>query len=42
MSEPLLRVRDLSIDFGTPRGRIRALRNVNFDVPRGRIVGVVG
>jgi oligopeptide/dipeptide ABC transporter ATP-binding protein len=42
MSEPLLRVRDLSIAFGTPRGRIRALRHVNFDVPKGRIVGVVG
>lgn len=42
MNEPLLRVRDLSIDFGTPRGRIHALRHVDFDVPKGRIVGVVG
>jgi peptide/nickel transport system ATP-binding protein len=39
---PLLSVRELSIDFGTPRGRVHALRRVNLDVPRGRIVGIVG
>lgn len=39
---PILEVRDLSLDFGTPRGRLHALREVGFTVPRGRIVGVVG
>lgn len=39
---PLLSVRDLSIDFGTPRGRLHALRNISLDVPAGRIVGLVG
>jgi oligopeptide/dipeptide ABC transporter ATP-binding protein len=35
-------VRGLSLEFGSPRGRIRALRDVSLTVPRGRIVGVVG
>ncbi|MEX0758837.1 MAG: ABC transporter ATP-binding protein [Tistlia sp.] len=38
----VLEVRDLSLDFGSPRGRIHALRDVSLTVPRGRIVGVVG
>jgi len=38
----LLAIRDLSVDFRTPRGRVRALRNVNFGVPRNKIVGIVG
>ncbi|TPW29920.1 ABC transporter ATP-binding protein [Pararhizobium mangrovi] len=41
-AEPLLTVSDLSLDFGTPRGRLHALRNVHFAVPKGRIVGIVG
>ncbi len=42
MSEPLLSVRNLSLDFGTPRGRLHALRNVSFDILKGRIIGIVG
>ena len=38
----LLDVRGVSLDFVTPRGRLHALRNVNFSMPEGRIVGVVG
>ncbi len=38
----VLEVSGLSLDFGSPRGRIHALRNVSLSVPRGRIVGVVG
>jgi len=38
----LLSIRDLSLSFRTPRGRLQALRRVNLEVPRGRIVGVVG
>ena len=37
-----LSVRDLSIDYLTPRGPVHALRNVSLDVPAGSIVGVVG
>ncbi len=40
--ETLLQVQDLSIDFGTPRGRLHALRGINLDVPHGRIKGLVG
>ncbi len=40
--DPLLDIRNLSVDFRTPRGRVHALRDVSFRVPRGKIVGVVG
>ncbi|MEI8702992.1 ABC transporter ATP-binding protein [Mesorhizobium sp. ISC15] len=39
---PLLEIRDLNLDFGTPRGRVHALRNVSLDVPAGQVVGIVG
>jgi peptide/nickel transport system ATP-binding protein len=38
----ILSIRDLSIDFLSPRGPIHALRRVSVDVPRGSIVGIVG
>ncbi|MER9677299.1 ABC transporter ATP-binding protein [Mesorhizobium sp. M0208] len=38
----LLQIRGLDLDFGTPRGRIHALRNVSLDVPVGQVVGIVG
>jgi peptide/nickel transport system ATP-binding protein len=41
-ADAVLDVRDLSIDFATPRGPVRALREVNLTVPRGSVVGVVG
>ncbi|KAA3629105.1 MAG: ATP-binding cassette domain-containing protein, partial [Proteobacteria bacterium] len=40
--DTLLDIRKLSVDFHTPRGRVKALRDVTFGVPRNRIVGVVG
>lgn len=39
---PLLKICDLNLDFGTPRGRVHALRNVSLDVPAGQVVGIVG
>lgn len=39
---PLLEIRNLNLDFGTPRGRVHALRNVSVDVPPGKVVGIVG
>ncbi|MBS9718994.1 dipeptide ABC transporter ATP-binding protein [Pseudohalocynthiibacter aestuariivivens] len=42
MKDPLLDIRNLNVDFRTPRGRVHALRDVSFSVPRGKSVGVVG
>jgi peptide/nickel transport system ATP-binding protein len=41
-AEPLLRVRGLTSEFRTERGVLRAVDDVSFDLPRGRILGVVG
>jgi peptide/nickel transport system ATP-binding protein len=38
----VLSVRNLSINFLTPRGPVHALRDVSLEVPRGNIVGIVG
>ncbi|RWI66732.1 ABC transporter ATP-binding protein [Mesorhizobium sp.] len=41
-SRALLEICELNLDFGTPRGRIHALRNVSLDVPAAQVVGIVG
>ncbi len=41
-AETLLTVDRLSVDFDTPRGTIHALRDIALDVPKGRILGLVG
>lgn len=38
----LLKVDDLSVQFATPRGNLRAVRNVSIDLARGESLGVVG
>ncbi len=42
MSEPLLKVRDLNVTFGSESGDTQAVRNISFDVAAGEIVGIVG
>src|SRR5215475_9370515 len=42
MSQALLAVDGLSVDFRTAGGRLHALRDVRLEVPRGKIVGLVG
>ena len=42
MSEPLLKIRDLSVHFRTSHGTAQVLRNVSLDLGRGRATGVVG
>lgn len=38
----LLSVRDLTVDFNTPEGIVRAVNGISFDVPHGKTVGLVG
>ena len=42
VTQPLLVVEDLRVDFDTPWGVSHALRGVTFAIGRGRILGVVG
>jgi len=42
MSEVLLSIKDLCVDFNTGDGTVRAVNNVSFDVPAGKTVGLVG
>jgi peptide/nickel transport system ATP-binding protein len=39
---PVLSVRDLTVEFVTRRGTLRALDRISFDVARGEVLGVVG
>ncbi|MEM7121463.1 MAG: ABC transporter ATP-binding protein [Pseudomonadota bacterium] len=38
----VLDIKDLSISFRTARGTVRALRHINLQVPRNKVVGIVG
>ena len=42
MSEPLLRVENLTTTFDTPRGPLRAVDDVSFSLDKGETLGVVG
>lgn len=42
MTETLLEIDNLSVDYETARGDLKALRNITFDVNRREIVGIVG
>src|SRR3546814_20223207 len=38
----ILQIRDLSLAFRTPAGRLKVLRDISLDLGRGRILGIVG
>ena len=42
MTEPVLSVRNLRVEFPTRRGRLVAVDEVSFDIAPGEVLGVVG
>ena len=42
MTDVLLEIDNLSVDYETARGDLKALRNISFDVRKAEIVGIVG
>ena len=42
MSDVILEVRDLSVEFATYGGIVKAVRGVSFDVTRGKTLAIVG
>lgn len=42
MSDSILSIDDLRVEFPTPSGVVKAVRGVNLDVKRGELVGIVG
>lgn len=38
----LLEIKDLNLEFKTPRGILKALNGISFDVQRGEVFGIVG
>ncbi|MEW2918507.1 ABC transporter ATP-binding protein [Ruegeria sp. ANG10] len=42
MTDTLLEIEHLSVDYETGRGDLKALRDITFDVNKGEIVGIVG
>jgi peptide/nickel transport system ATP-binding protein len=41
-SSPILSVKNLTVEFQTGEGIIRAVNNVSFDIPHGKTIGIVG
>ncbi len=42
MSEPVISVRNLQVEFVTRRATLRAIDGVSFDIAKGEVLGVVG
>ena len=38
----LFDIRNLSVNFDTPDGRVEAVRNISLSIPPGKCLGVVG
>ena len=42
MTEPVLSVRNLEVEFATRHSTLRAIDGVSFDIAKGEVLGVVG
>lgn len=42
MADNILQIKNLSVDFHTDEGTVRAVNNISFDIPRGKTIGLVG
>lgn len=42
MSDSLIQVKNLSVEFSTDEGTVKAVKNISFDIPKGKTVGLVG
>ena len=40
--EPILQVSDITVEYATKQGNVRAVDNVSFDLDRGEFLGIVG
>jgi peptide/nickel transport system ATP-binding protein len=41
-ADAVVSVQNLHVEFKTPLGKVNALNGVNFDVPQGKVLGIVG
>jgi len=42
MTQPVLDISNLSVNYQTPKGTVQALRHINLQVPPAKVVGLVG
>jgi peptide/nickel transport system ATP-binding protein len=42
MADSIIQIRNLSVEFRTDDGVVKAVKNISFDIPRGKTVGLVG
>ncbi len=42
MSESIIKVENLTVDFSTDDGVIHAVKNISFNIPKGKTLGLVG
>lgn len=42
MAESIISIRNLSVEFKTDDGIVNAVKNISFDIPKGKTVGLVG
>jgi peptide/nickel transport system ATP-binding protein len=42
MSDAIIKVENLTVDFKTDDGMVHAVKNISFEIPRGKTLGLVG